>query len=300
MDSQQSCDDLCKCHKIDSSLLNQEVSKDHLLEFALCVGEWEMLGEALNVQPGSIKAENLRYELQALRMLQKWQESWGPSATYRVLINALLKIRRTKTAHSVVRLVSRDKQPPHTTSQWTTPSSRVSVTKTVHTAQEKELLMKLNEVEEDFFNLVKNIEATLPDNKENVNAITRRFRMPSELLKWHHRNDENYVDTRQKIIESETVKQLLNNLATLKNWNYMVSADTLAYILKDINIQCMHQDIDEFREKLANFKRRTMLGDVMNLSFPIPNYFNQLTKDVEDWENKCIDEVEKTAMKKRQ
>ena len=294
-----SFDDLLKQHKlIDSSLLDRQVSKDHLFEFSCSLDGWERLGHALHIPTDPIKT-NFNYDYQGLRMLEEWNESHGPRATYKVLVKALLMIRSVNKANSVVSMVARDKPLSDANSRCTMPSSLLNVTRTVHTAQQEELLMTLNDLEEDFFNLVTKIELALTENNANVNLITRRFRMLSELVKWHHRTDNNYTITRQKVINSKTVTELFDNLTELKNWNYAVSADTLAYILKDIKVPTnnIHQDIDKFRNKLASFKRTTLLKDVITLSLPIPDYFKQLTVEVEDWENKLIDEAEKIAMK---
>ena len=106
---------------------------------------------------------------------------------------------------------------------------------------------------------------------------------------------QNYTTIRQKILDSDTVKKLFDNLTALKHWNYM-TPDTLTHILKDVEIDNIHKEIDKYKEKLLTFKANTKLSELIGIRFPVPDYCIELTMEVEGWEDKTIQEVEDRAV----
>ena len=138
------------------------------------------------------------------------------------------------------------------------------------------------------------IEVILNKNDVGLNTITRRFSMLPQSVKRRYQTDEHYQATKQKILESTTIKTLFDNLTDLKHWNYMMP-DTLAHILKSVKIDDIHQKIDKYKEKLSNFKMRTKLGDLIGTRLPVPDYCIELTMEVEGWEDKTIEEAEKAV-----
>ena len=119
--------------------------------------------------------------------------------------------------------------------------------------------------------------------------------MLPQSVKRLHQTDESYKETRQKILESETAKKLFDNLTELKHWNYM-TPDTLAHILKDVKIDDIHKRVNKYKDKLMAFKTNTKLKELLNTSFPVPDYCMELTMEVEGWEDKTIQEVENRAV----
>ena len=45
--------------------------------------------------------------------------------------------------------------------------------------------------------------------------------MLPQSVRRQHQTDENYIATRQKILDSKTIKKLFDNLNELKHWSYM-------------------------------------------------------------------------------
>ena len=72
--------------------------------------------------------------------------------------------------------------------------------------------------------------------------------------------------------------------------------DTLAHIVKDVNIEGVRKRIDTYQRKLSTFKTNTKLRDLIGTNFPVPDYCMELTLKVEGWETKTIEEVEKNTM----
>ena len=167
----------------------------------------------------------------------------------------------------------------------------------VHTAQQEVVISHLKELEEEFYKLVTFTETTLKekDNEECLERILRRFSMLPQSIRRKHQTDENYVATRQRILNSKTIKELFDNLTALKHWSYMMP-DTLAHIVQDIKSDDVKQKIDKYRMKLTAFKAKTELKDIIGLRFPIPDYCIELTIEVDNWEGKTIDEAEAATL----
>ena len=72
--------------------------------------------------------------------------------------------------------------------------------------------------------------------------------------------------------------------------------DTLAHILKDVKIDEIHRKINNYKDKLMEFKANTKLQQLIGTSFPVPDYCMELTMEVEGWEDKTIQEVENRAV----
>ena len=72
--------------------------------------------------------------------------------------------------------------------------------------------------------------------------------------------------------------------------------DTLAHIVQDVKIDDMQQKIDKYKMKLANFKAKTKLKNMIGLQFPLPDYCIELTMEVVGWEDKTIEEAETATL----
>ena len=314
---------LARCD-LYSSCMDDTFSDNHLRELSSMVDRWERLAKFLGM-PNSdidyIKSQGDAEE-QRLQMLECWKQRCGSAATYKTMIKALLQINRTDLAEKVTllrqsisnthTLESISQAPLSPREIWlATPTSPASssgtemsppaamspLTPLTITDEQTAQVVKetLQTLEEEFYDLVIYTEDTLENSKVSINTVTRRFRMLPRSIKRQHQTDENYKETRQKILDSRTVKKLLDNLTELKHWNYM-TPDTLIYILKDVNIDNVHRKIGEYKGKLLAFKAKTKLRELINTSFPVPDYCMELTMKVEGWEDKTIQEVENRAV----
>ena len=258
-------------------------------------------------------------DLQRARMLKCWKQRCGSRATYEVLTRALLRINRTDLAEIVVSLCQSmtdsnapvaptNKTSTGTESSLATPPSPASSSgvedmspilptswiKATSVQPAVDIAPTLQQLEDDFCELVMEVEVILSKNDVGLNNITRRFSMLPQSVKRRYQTDKDYKVTKRKILESTTIKTLFDNLTDLKHWNYMMP-DTLAHILKDVKIDDIHQKIDKYKEKLSNFKMKTKLGDLIRTHFDVPDYCIELTMEVDGWEDKTIEEAEKAA-----
>ena len=299
---------------VDRSLMEQTFSDDHLIKFATSLDPCEMLAISLGIPDPEIKGIMSQGDMgiQRIKLLKCWKQRCGFKATYKALVKALLQISRTDLAEKVVALQQsiRDtiQSPPSPSSETSlatptspasssgivdmSPPAAISLTERL-TAQD--LVSTLNELGEEFFELVKKIEGILEENKVQINIITKRFRMLPQSIRRRHQTDENYIASRQRILDSKTMKELFDNLTALKHWSYMMP-ETLEHTLKDVKIDNVHQMINKYLTKLTKFKANTKLRQIIGANFSVPDYCIELTTEVEGWEDKTIEEVENRAV----
>ena len=313
-------DDLLAHHDAEKSIMKQTFDDEHLREFSLTLDELETLAKFLKI-PNSditgIKNQGSAVE-QRMRMLERWKQRCGSMATYEAMVKALLQIGRTDLAEKVITLKKSPRDIPTLESATdnqillspgesslaipTSPASSsgiedassspaMSPMSLPATPSEQRIVLCLRELEEEFYDLVIFIEDTLENNKVNLNTIIRRFRMLPQSVRRQHLTDENYKETRRRILKSKTIKKLFDNLTELKHWNYM-TPDTLVHILKDVKIDDVHKKVDEYKAKLMSFKANTKLRELIGISFPVPDYCIELTMEFKGWEEKTIQEVE--------
>ena len=312
-----SYEDILVRWNVDSSLMKLKFSDDHKMELAskLETSNCEVLVRHLGLDSSEIedtKGER-NAELQRIRMLECWKQRRGSMATYEVLAKALLQIKRTDLAEEVVALTfslretnlpTNHSQPCSVLSSLVMPPSSASSSGVedmsplgaVSVDPAQDLTPVLTELEREFYDLVTFVEATLEKREDvGINTITRRFSMLPQSIKRRQQTDENYRETRRRILNSTTTKELFDNLTELKHWNYM-TPDILAHIVEDIKIDDIHQKIDKYKEKLSTFKNNTKLRDLIGTSFPVPDYCTEVTVEVEGWEDKTIEQAEKAVV----
>ena len=314
-----SYEDILVRWNVDSSLMKLKFSDDHKMELAskLESSNCEVLVRHLGLDSSEIedtKGEG-NAELQRIRMLECWKQRCGSMATYEVLAKALLQIKRTDLAEEVVALTLslRDTHlptnqiqtcsvysslvmPPSPSNSSLDMSPLAATTPQASSIdQAEDITPTLRELEREFYELVTFVEATLEKNDVGINTITGRFRMLPQSVRRQHETDTNYSTVRQKILDCGTIKDLFDNLTSLRHWSFMMP-DTLAHIVQDIKIDDIHQKIDKYKEKLSTFKNNTKLRDLIGTSFPVPDYCMELTVEVEGWEDKTIEQAEKSVV----
>ena len=298
--------------------MKQTFDDEHLREFSLALDTLETLAKFLGVPNSDITAIKNQGTMteQRMRMLECWKQRCGSMATYEAMAKALLKINRTDLAEKVITLrqssnaiLSLETATTNRSLSLPQESSLISPTSGIEEASlqalslsatpneypTQDVIPTLRELEEEFYDLVIFIEDTLENNRVNLNTIIRRFRMLPQFVRRQHETDENYTVTRQKILDSKTIKKLFDNLTELKHWSYM-TPDTLAHILKDVKIDGVHSKVKEYEDKLRAFKATTKLRQLINTCFSVPDYCMELAMEVEGWEDKTIQEVEDRAV----
>ena len=314
-------DQLLAHYEVEKPTMKSTFNSEDLRQFSLSLDTWEKLARFIGL-PGpdiaNIKSQGDTEE-QRMRMLECWRQRCGSMATYEAMVKALLQISRTDLAERVITLRKSSSDIPKlkktianqiskesSSMVPTSPTSSSGIEDACSPAaispislpampRERRIITSLRALEEEFYDLVIFIEDTLKSNKVNLNTIIRRFRMLPQSVRRQHETDENYIATRQKILDSRTIKKLFDNLTELKHWSYM-TPDTLAHILKDVKIDGVHSKVKEYEDKLRAFKANTKLREMVGISFPVPDYCIELTMEVEGWEDKTIQEVEDRAV----
>ena len=302
-------DELLARNNIKKSTMRQPIEDKHLREISLSLDTWERLARHLgipNTDIRSIKSHGDEEE-QRDRMLECWKQRCGSGATYEELVKVLLRLNRTDLAEKVTSLIlstcfseAKTQPNPLECSLVLPPSQAIAsscgiedMSSIVHC--EMHIVSTLQKLEEEFFQLVTFVEDTLENNMVDITTITRRFRMLPQSVKRQQETDKDYKETRRRILNSTTIKDLFDNLTELKHWNYMIP-DVLTHIVQDVKRDDIHQKIEEYKEKLSTFKANTKLRDLTNISFPVPDYCIELTMEVEGWEDKTMEEAEKMVL----
>jgi hypothetical protein len=302
-----SFEELLSRWKIDSSTLKQPFSDVHILDFATKLDGWEILAKSVKIPTSEIDTiEEKAARLRPMKMLECWKRRCGSEATYGAMIEALLQIDRTDLAEYIIGLIKRSRSANYTRSSNLvfppSPSNSsgaegMSPSRSLPSSPSATVQVKLTliELEKEFFDLIVSTEATLTHNRVPLDVIIKRFRMLPLSIKRQYQTDDNYSVIRRRILNSSTIKELFDNLTELKHWSYM-TPEILTHILQDVKIDDMHQKIEEYTSKLATFKASTKLRDLIGISFPVPDYYLELTMITEGWEDKTILDAERSAV----
>ena len=91
--------------------LDAEVSDEHLREASRIITDHKVLGPELGLTPGEMTDidQEQSPELQRSAMLRSWKQKLAWKATYRALIEALLKCSRADHARDVCKLLTQSK-----------------------------------------------------------------------------------------------------------------------------------------------------------------------------------------------
>ena len=102
---------LCLAHGLqpEKSKLDAIITEAHILDIANFITEWRLLGAGLRLSDAQIEeVEALQGggdKFKRVKMLKKWRESQYRSATYRRLVEALLRLKKEDQATEVCALL---------------------------------------------------------------------------------------------------------------------------------------------------------------------------------------------------
>ena len=97
---------------LSQDLLEKEITEEHLREVSRIIDDHDIVGSELGLSEPDMSAINSdakNHELRRIKMLRKWKQMFAHEATYRKLIEALLKCRRGKIAQNVCELLVQSK-----------------------------------------------------------------------------------------------------------------------------------------------------------------------------------------------
>ena len=107
-----SLQDLIVKNGLSPHQLDQEVSEEHLRDVSRIIADHEIVGAELGLTTAdatAIVSDARTQELQKMEMLKKWKQRFAWKATYRQLIEALLKCGRGDNAQNVCELLVQSK-----------------------------------------------------------------------------------------------------------------------------------------------------------------------------------------------
>ena len=210
-----SYDELLARVGVEKSEMEQTVQDSHLTKFSFKLDRWELLAKSLELPKSEIEKIKEQGDAEERRdkMLECWKQRCGSRATYETLTRALLRINRTDLAEILISLCQslRDTNTPISTDQarpsleptFTPPPSPqdapilptmppTSVLTAMSVQPAVDIVPTPQELEEEFYQLVKFVEETLEQNDIGLNTITGRFRMLPQSTRRQYQTDKNY------------------------------------------------------------------------------------------------------------
>ena len=107
-----SLQDLIEKYHLTPRQLDKEVSEEHLMDVSWIIADHETVGPELGLSDAEITAVNAdgrTQQLKKIKMLKTWKQKSAWKATYRRLIEALLKCCRGDNAQKVCELLAPSK-----------------------------------------------------------------------------------------------------------------------------------------------------------------------------------------------
>ena len=107
-----SLQDLIEKYHLTSHQLDKEVSEEHLMDVSWIIADHETVGPALelsDVEMTAVDADARTQQLKKMKMLKTWKQKFAWKATYRRLIEALLRCHRGGDAQKVCELLAPSK-----------------------------------------------------------------------------------------------------------------------------------------------------------------------------------------------
>ena len=108
-----SLQDLIEKYQLSSHQLYREVSEEHLRDVSWIIDDHEIVGLELGLsdpEMDEIDADAKTQQLRRMKMLKTWKQKFAWTATYRRLIEALLKCHRGGDAQKVCELLAPSKR----------------------------------------------------------------------------------------------------------------------------------------------------------------------------------------------
>ena len=101
--------DILNKTKIGVKDIDKECSDEHILDIALILEKWELVARSVGLNSTdieTIKHSSTDLELQRMHFLERWKKKFAFNATYRCLVEGLLKCNLTDLAVRVCSLLS--------------------------------------------------------------------------------------------------------------------------------------------------------------------------------------------------
>lgn len=113
--SSPTLEDIAQNAGVSLKYLNNQISDEHVLEFAKYCAPYDEVGPYLGLSDDvidAIGADKSKEELKRRETLKKWKEQYAMNATYRKFIKALLSCRKASRASEVCRVLQKAEGEP--------------------------------------------------------------------------------------------------------------------------------------------------------------------------------------------
>lgn len=100
-----SIEDLIRHCCLEENQLDGEISGECFNEIAVFLSDWQLLAPVLDIDVSIVERDNVGEELRRIGLLKCLKRKLAMKATYRVLVCALLKIKRADEAKNVCELL---------------------------------------------------------------------------------------------------------------------------------------------------------------------------------------------------
>ena len=107
-----SLQDLIEKYQLSPHQLDKEVSEEHLRDMSRIIADHEIVGPELGLSDAEMVAVDTdarTQQLKKMKMLKTWKQEFSFKATYRRLIEALLRCHRGGDAQKVCELLASSK-----------------------------------------------------------------------------------------------------------------------------------------------------------------------------------------------
>ena len=100
--------DLVRHCDIQSSSLDEEVTNAYFFEISRYLSEWKLIASKAGLtddEVAAIEEDNSKAERKRISFLETWKQKFAMKATYRALIESLLRIKRVEDARGVCQVL---------------------------------------------------------------------------------------------------------------------------------------------------------------------------------------------------
>ena len=263
-------DDLVRVTGVPLQNLDEPCSDEHLRDISSDLTHWRDVAPHLGLKEGDIEEieRDIKNESEKRpKVLQKWKHKYGSKASYRVLIEALLKCHMANHAENVCcLLVARDDSKPAHDENAALSSTADNTSITALTIDNKgppeihELERKYDELERKYDDLVDEVEDSLTKAGTDLSRVKKRIiRLPVSLKNLHW--DLLEPEATAAIENTTSIKGLFNFLHS-RHWDFL-NCELLCHIVDRFGDPETIRSKEKYLDELRRFRTKTKLRDLI-------------------------------------
>ena len=294
--------ELAKVARINEESLDQQCSDSDLNDIASLCDNWELIAYNIGLHKSQIRAireENIDPELKRIRFLEKWKESRpGGIATYRMIVNTLLKCKKAEQALEVCKLMAKNQSRGDNS---IVQPRRITLTEE-HGAPSCSYSSIMSESENSQSPMSKNISDTIRALERKFSSVQRQF------MKVRHATLEELQSCLATLPSFQSKAPAPLHEATkndffhrLKDYCGVQDPEILEDLIEELGDEETKMKLNQFNEELKEFQRVTKLKDMIgnydgSENMP-PNYKELSIKLGDSWREKTLEDLKKCTIK---